>query len=218
MQRLAKADDLIADRQRDVFRGVNNADVQLFEIGLLITPSMIGYGFDACFEELLVIRRQSLARLPAKLQPACGRDIDFADDIRMHPVRREDGHALDPLSALQRDIIVKVTVITGNEVNLSLTNQSRERIGLEAEAVCRGVGMDRIAHFDRLDTIEVDLFQEGKEKRFVSAANAGSHALLLQPSFRLSPAIRVVEGPGFQRLARNGELDNSVQRSSESLV
>ncbi|MNS98471.1 hypothetical protein D3C72_1328390 [compost metagenome] len=219
MQRFTQADDLIADGKRQIFGRMRDTDVQLFEIGFFIAPAVVGDGIDRRFEKPLVIRFQPLAgRVARKPEPAGWRDIGFADDIGVNPVWGQNLQGFLLAVAAQRNVIMERVVLAGDEVDLRIAHQSRQRIGFQSEAVGRCIGMHRVTHLDGVDAIQIDLFQKGEEERLVGASDAGADAFFLQPVFGIATAFGVIEGPCFEGLAGLGSGDESIQSALEGLV
>ena len=219
VQRFAQADDLITNGKRQIFCRMGNTDVQFLEIGLFIAPAVVGDGTDCRFKKLFVIRLQSLARgITGKPEPAGWRDIGFADDIGMNPVRSQNLQSFRLATAAQRHLIMETVVLAGDEIQLRIAHQRRQRIGLQPETVGGGVFVHRVTHFDGVDAIQIDLFQKGEEKRLVGAADAGADAFFLQPLLSLAAAFGVIEGPCLEGLAGLGFGDKRVQRAFEGLV
>ena len=198
---------------------MRDTDVQFLEIGLFIAPAVVGNGIDCRFEKLLVIRLQPLARnVTGRTEPAGWRDIGFADDIVVNAVWRQDRQRLRPVATLERHVIMEGIVVAGDKIDLRVADQCRQRIGLQPETIGGCIGVHRVMHLDGFDAMQIDLFQEGEEKRLVGAADAGTDTFFLQPFFGLAAAFGVIERPCLEGLAGRGIGEKRIQSTLEGLV
>ncbi len=213
VQRLAKADDFVANRQRHVFRRMGNGDVEFFEIGFFVAPVVVCDRVDCEAEQALVIRLQALAGRAIAADPAGRGKIGFPDRIGMHAVRCLNLQRFRLAVASERDVIDQFVIFPRDERDISVSDKCRKRIGLEPETVGRGVRMNRITHLDRCDAFTVDLFQKREQKRLVGAVDPRRDAFVLQRLFGGTTAFRIVECPGFDRLTGRCALHQSVERT-----